>query len=87
MQQDLHPRYEAALARLAQVLEIEVDEASRILGDIVTAARVAQAIKGFFGRPEIEEALDDVVKVSLEHQAISSQEKSRKSHTRDLVEK
>ena len=50
------------------------------------ADRVAAAIKGFFGKPDIEEALDEVIRVSVEHQAISKRVEPGNSHARTLME-
>ncbi len=65
----LRARYEKALRKLARVMELDYREAVGMFGDIEVATSRAGKIVGFFQKPEINAALEEVIGVSADYQA------------------
>ena len=63
----LEARYEECLGRLAAVLELEADEVSFLLGNVLVAGQVAVKLRRLFRSPEIVSAFDDVIRISAEY--------------------
>lgn len=63
----LEAQYEESLGRLAAVLELEPDEVSFLLSNVLVAGQVAIKLRRLFRSPEIVSALDDVIRISAEY--------------------
>jgi hypothetical protein len=72
----LQERYEEALKRLAQVLQLDVSEVRRLCGDLATAAGTARKLLDFFGDPEIEAAWNEVIRVSDQYREVHRAKRS-----------
>ena len=63
----IRARYEEAIRKLAVVLELDFAEVVGMFGGVEEAMSRASKIVGFFESPEINAALQDVIRIAQEH--------------------